>query len=331
MRVSGNVSVERGHAFRRVNHKQRNVGVFQMLAGHDDGKFFRHQLGLSLAADSRSINEAEALAVALDDLVDGIARSSSNRRNDRAIRTGQLIEQSRLANVRTSDDRNFDFGGSHRRRRGPTALIRQRLFQIRVRKLQFFLRGLLPLPGLGLFLHRRNFENRFQQLPDPNAVLCGNGINIANPQRAEILRQMLLLLRVNLVDGQEQRLPGAMQKTCQFHIRTSQFAAPVHHHNDGRRFLQRKPRLSEDFRRDEVVIVGNDPAGINQTKEITVPLRLRIQSVARNPGLVAHDRAPPACNSVEKRRLAHVRPSHNAKHGQGRGCVRFRSRRTSQS
>ena len=89
MRVSGDGSVELAHAFGGINHQQRNVGGFKMFARHDHGKFFRHQMSLAFAANAGSIDKAKALAVALDDFVDRIARGAGNGRDDGAVRTGE--------------------------------------------------------------------------------------------------------------------------------------------------------------------------------------------------------------------------------------------------
>ena len=109
MGVSRDGSVELAHAFGGINHQQRNVGSFQMLARHDDGELFRHQVRLAFAADAGSINEAKTPAVALDDLINRVARSSRNGRDDRTLGASQPVQQRGFAHVGMPDDRNLRF------------------------------------------------------------------------------------------------------------------------------------------------------------------------------------------------------------------------------
>ena len=109
MRVAGDGGVERADAFGRVDHEQRDVGVFEMLARHDDGKLLGHQVRLALAANARRVDKAKTLPVALDDLVDRIASGAGDRRDDRARGSRELIQQRRLADVGMADDGDLYF------------------------------------------------------------------------------------------------------------------------------------------------------------------------------------------------------------------------------
>ena len=53
-----------------------------------------------------------------------------------------------------------------------------------------------------------------------------------------------------------------------------QLGAAVHHHDDGRRFLQRHARLAEDLRRDQFLVVGQNAAGIDHA-QLAAAIRLR--------------------------------------------------------
>ncbi len=97
-----------GDAFGGVDHDQRDVGGFQMLARHDHRELLGHQLGLALAADSGGVDEAVGLAVALDQFIDGIARGSGDGRDDGAAGSGQRVQQRRLADVGAADDGDLD-------------------------------------------------------------------------------------------------------------------------------------------------------------------------------------------------------------------------------
>ncbi len=104
MRVAADVGVDVGDAFLRVDDEQRDVGGFEVLARHDDGELLGHHLGLALAPDAGGIDEAEEVALALDDLVDRIARGAGDRRDDGAAGAGQRVQQRGLADVRAADD-----------------------------------------------------------------------------------------------------------------------------------------------------------------------------------------------------------------------------------
>jgi hypothetical protein len=49
-----------------------------MAAGHDDGKLLGHEIGFALASDSGGVDDTEALAVVLNDFVDGVASGSGD-------------------------------------------------------------------------------------------------------------------------------------------------------------------------------------------------------------------------------------------------------------
>ena len=109
MSVSGDGGIELADAFGGVNHQQRNVGGFQVLARHHDGELFRHQVGLALAANAGGIDEAEALAVVLDDLVNRVPRGAGDGRDNGSLGSGQPVQQSGFAHVGMPDDRNLGF------------------------------------------------------------------------------------------------------------------------------------------------------------------------------------------------------------------------------
>ncbi len=111
MGVSGDGGVELADAFGGVDDQQRDVGAFEMLAGHHYRKFFGHEARLAFAADAGSIDETEGAAVVLDDFVDGVARGAGNRGDDGAVGRGEAIQQRGFADVGVADDGDFDFVG----------------------------------------------------------------------------------------------------------------------------------------------------------------------------------------------------------------------------
>ena len=83
MGITGDRGVEGADAFRGVNHQQRDISAFEMLAGHDHRKFFRHQMGFAFAANPCGIDEAKTLIITLYDFVHRIARGTGDGRDNR--------------------------------------------------------------------------------------------------------------------------------------------------------------------------------------------------------------------------------------------------------
>src|SRR3954469_20062060 len=109
MRISADRGVKAGYAFYRVNHQQGDVSGLKMFARHHHRKFFRHQVGLAFAADSSSVNKPVGMAIFFNQLINGVARSACNRRNDSTRTAGEYVEQRRFANVWMAYDRYLGF------------------------------------------------------------------------------------------------------------------------------------------------------------------------------------------------------------------------------
>ena len=135
------------------------------------------------------------------------------------------------------------------------------------------------------------------------------------PESMKLVRQRLALGAVDLIHRHRHRLPQLMQHPRQIAIDAGDLTAPVDQKNDVRSRLERHPRLFQNLRRDHLVIVGNDAAGIDQIEFAPAISGLAVNAVPRDPGLVAHDRAPLPDNRVKQRGLADVRPPDNDHRG----------------
>src|SRR2546427_146091 len=80
-----------------------------MLTGHDYTQLLSDQLGFTFAPNACRIDKAIAFLAAEHDRVHGISGSSGFGRDNGALRTGQLIQQSRLSDVRPADDGHLHF------------------------------------------------------------------------------------------------------------------------------------------------------------------------------------------------------------------------------
>ena len=177
-----------------------------------------------------------------------------------------------------------------------------------------------------MIAQRQYLENGVQQVVQAASVFSGDRKQLADSKTMKLIREALLLLGINLVDGEKQRLAGADQLARQFDIRRGHFGAAVHHHDDGVGFLERDLGLAENFRRDEVFVFGENAAGIHDAQVASAPFRLAIETVARDAGFVADNGAPRAHQPIEKRGFADVGAPHD-----GDGGNAGRNRRRTQS
>ena len=150
------------------------------------------------------------------------------------------------------------------------------------------------------------FKNGVQQIVDPAPMLRRNRKHIPHSERMKFAEQRILLVGVHLVDGEKQRLAGARQQPRQFAIGPGNLGARIDDHDDRRRFFERDLGLAENFRRNEVLVVGNDAARIHHAKLVPQPFHLAIEAVARDAGFVADNGAPRSGQMVEERRFADV-------------------------
>ena len=79
MRIARNGGVECADPFGRVDDEQRNVGLFEVLARHHDRELLRHQVRLAFTADAGGVDEAKALAIALDQFINRVACGAGDR------------------------------------------------------------------------------------------------------------------------------------------------------------------------------------------------------------------------------------------------------------
>ncbi len=167
MGVSGDGGVEGIHSLGGVDHQQSDVGGFEMLARHDDGKLLGHQVGLAFAANAGGVDEAEGLSVTFDDFVDRVAGGAGDGGDDSARGAGQVIQERGFAYVGVADDGDFGFGCR--------LLIFDHFFA-------FLARGRFILAGgdAGATFQLQRFDHRVQQIVDASSVFGGDGEDSAD-------------------------------------------------------------------------------------------------------------------------------------------------------
>jgi hypothetical protein len=127
----------------------------------------------------------------------------------------------------------------------------------------------------------------------------------------KIRSNAILPIGVHLVDGQKERFAGALEQSRKLEIWRCELGAAINHHNDCSGLIKREPGLTKDFGRNEVGVVGQNAARINDAKQISPPFRFTIQPVSCNARFVANDGTPGPDQTVKQRRLADVRATHN--------------------
>ena len=78
-----------------------------MLPRHHHRHLLGHQFRLALAADSGGIDETIGQAITLHELIDRIASGARNWRDNCPRRSGQRVQQGRLADIGPANDRDL--------------------------------------------------------------------------------------------------------------------------------------------------------------------------------------------------------------------------------
>src|SRR6185437_2706525 len=154
-------------------------------------------------------------------------------------------------------------------------------------------------------------------------MLCRNGEQIAYAQPAKVLGTGFLFFRIHLVDRQEKRLACTQQQAGKVKIGGGQFGADVHYHDDGGGLLEGHSSLTKDFRRNQLLVLGDDATRINNVEFAAAPVGFAVKAVAGDAGFVADNSPAAADDAVEKRGFAHVGAANDGKNRKRSGNVSF--------
>src|SRR5580692_3669840 len=167
---------------------------------------------------------------------------------------------------------------------------------------------------------RKRLEHRVQQIIQTAAVFGRNRKHPPNPKPMKFVHPGLLLVRVNFIDCQEQRLAQAQQQVGEFKVGSGEFAASIGDHDDCRSFLKGHSRLAKYLGGNEFMVIRDDAARIDNAQLAPAPLCFAVEPVASDAGFVADNGAPRSDDAVEQRGLAHVGAPHDSKGGNARRC-----------
>ena len=97
-------------------------------------------------------------------------------------------------------------------------------------------------------MRRKGRDYRVQQIVHASSVFGGDREDFSQAQAMKFAGERGLLVAVDFVDGQEERFAGLAQAADEFEVGGSEFGAAVDHEHNSGSFLQRDPRLAENFR-----------------------------------------------------------------------------------
>ena len=133
----------------------------------------------------------------------------------------------------------------------------------------------------------------------------------------KVVDQRGLLVAVDFVDGEEERAVGLAEQANEFEVGTGKFAASVDNHDDGGGFVERDAGLAINLGGDEIFFFGENASGVDDAQVAAFPLRVAVEAVASDAGLVADDGAARAYDAVKERGLANVGAADDGYGGEG--------------
>ena len=103
-----------------------------------------------------------------------------------------------------------------------------------------------------------------EQVANPRRCSAETGNRSFKAELVELLRQDFALRRVDLVDRERNRLAELAQHCRKLPVGRGKFAAAIDQKNDVCGGFERNSRLLEDLARDEVWIISDNTAGVDQ-------------------------------------------------------------------
>ena len=143
------------------------------------------------------------------------------------------------------------------------------------------------------------------------------------PERVKFGGEVLTRGCIDLVDRERDRFAEPAQNRSQLTVDAGDFRASIDHEDDMMRVFEGDSRLFQDLRRDQLIIVGNNTAGIDHFEATAPVCGLAIDPVARNARLIAHNGAALSGDRVKEGRFSDVR-SADDDDGRQRAVLRHR-------
>ena len=145
------------------------------------------------------------------------------------------------------------------------------------------------------------------EMPRPCAALIGTELCETKPR--EIALQILVFRVIDLVHHQDDRRFRFAQNSRQLLIDRRESVLRVDHEQNHVAFAHGGVRRVANLRRQLRFARAADSSRVPNRKRPRPARAGRGQPIARDPGLIVHDRDIPAGESIEERRLADIRPA----------------------
>ena len=153
------------------------------------------------------------------------------------------------------------------------------------------------------------------QVLDAFAVDRADGENFVEAELGKFVRAFSARSRVHLVDGDQNGLPLFRNFSADFAVQRHDAFLHIDDEDDGVCGFDRQIHLFQRGLDDDVVgffaAQQADAAGVHERERLAAPLGLGGDAVARDAGLVMHNRNPLADDAVEQRGFADIWPSDN--------------------
>ena len=155
-----------------------------------------------------------------------------------------------------------------------------------------------------------------EQRLDAHGVLGRDRKQILDAERVELVRQILALLRIDLVHGERNRTAQFQQHLGQVAVRAGDLGAAIDQEDDVARIFQRQLGLLQDLAGNVVVVLDDDPAGVDDLEPPPLVIGDAFDPVARDPRLVADNGPALSGDAIEQCGFSYVRPTHDNDGGQ---------------
>ncbi len=207
--------------------------------------------------------------------VDGIARRAGDIADEHALFAQDAIDERRLPDVRTADNRNPRLG-----------LFRFLLFRFRLGQ---------PL------------DHFVEEIADALPVLRGNLHDRLEPELVEIERARLRALVVGLVDRDDDRPPFRADGLGDFEVGRHQPLASIDDEHEDGGIFERAPPVLEHLLLERILALAEHAGRVGQQKRHVAPVGGLLDDIAGRSGRRVHDGPAGAGDAVEKCRFPDIR------------------------
>ena len=221
------------------------------------------------------IDQQNALVLPDQPAINGIARRSRSGVHNGALDSCQAVEQGRFAHIGPADNGQPEVRFGHR--------------------------------GGGIVLVRKGLNHGIQQIGNAPPVGGRNGKEDIETQGVEFVRGRLLLVAIDLIDRKKNRRVTPPQQINRLGIRRIHAFLAIKQKNNPVGFRNGQTRLLLHPSDDSLFFAQVDTAGIHQQKRAAPPFHLGKITIPRHARCIVHNGLAPATQTVEQRRLAHIR------------------------